>query len=290
MSILGLSKKEIDERFDEVLDFAEIGDAIDSPVQTYSSGMAARLGFASAIHTEPDILLIDEVLAVGDVKFQAKCHRKLSELRKQGTAFILVSHNPQVILGVCDISVYLLKGKWIMSGDTTSVMSQYEKDLFETTEQESLRVINRLPDTNVNTSTLKIVCVNFKDESGNILNHLISGERAFIEIICKAQEVFENLVIRVIFYELQGGTNIVQFLCNSNDDTQLQMQKGQNRIVIDMPYVCFKPGLYSMKVFIRKDSLFTLDYIESFNFKVDSSGNMSSCDFFQPRSWSITSE
>ena len=90
MSILGLSTAEIEKRFDEVVEFAEIADAIDAPVQTYSSGMAARLGFACAVHIEPDILLIDEVLAVGDVKFKMKCHRKLSELRKNGTAFILV--------------------------------------------------------------------------------------------------------------------------------------------------------------------------------------------------------
>lgn len=109
MSILGLSKKEIDERFQDVIDFAEIGDAIDAPVQSYSSGMAARLGFASAIHTDPDILLIDEVLAVGDIKFKSKCHRRLHELRQNGTSFVLVSHQPQSILNVCNQAVYLLK-------------------------------------------------------------------------------------------------------------------------------------------------------------------------------------
>ncbi|MEC4816626.1 MAG: ABC transporter ATP-binding protein, partial [Scytonema sp. PMC 1069.18] len=93
MAILGLSNKEIDKRFDEVVEFAEIEDAIDAPVQSYSSGMAARLGFSCAIHTEPEILLIDEVLAVGDVKFRLKCSRKLSQLQNYGTSFILVSHN-----------------------------------------------------------------------------------------------------------------------------------------------------------------------------------------------------
>ncbi|MGL5878105.1 MAG: ABC transporter ATP-binding protein, partial [Xenococcaceae cyanobacterium] len=116
MSILGLSKQEIDERFEAVLDFAEIGVAIDAPVQTYSSGMAARLGFACAIYTEPDILLIDEVLAVGDIKFRAKCYRRLAKLREQGTSFILVSHNSHSILSICESAIYLLKGKVVTVG------------------------------------------------------------------------------------------------------------------------------------------------------------------------------
>ncbi|MEO0804175.1 MAG: ABC transporter ATP-binding protein, partial [Cyanobacteria bacterium J06642_2] len=94
MSILGLSTRQIQQRFQDVVAFAEIEDAIDAPVQTYSSGMTARLGFACAIHTEPDILLIDEVLAVGDARFRAKCYRRLYDLRQKGVAFILVNHNP----------------------------------------------------------------------------------------------------------------------------------------------------------------------------------------------------
>ena len=105
MSILGLAKEEIDDRFDEVVEFAEIGEAIDSPVQTYSSGMAARLGFSCAIHTEPDILLIDEVLAVGDINFKQKCFRRLHELIQKGTSFILVCLNSQSILFGCRISL-----------------------------------------------------------------------------------------------------------------------------------------------------------------------------------------
>ncbi len=113
MAILGLSKREIDRRFDAVVEFAEIEDAIDAPVQTYSSGMRSRLGFASAIHTEPDILLIDEVLAVGDSRFRGKCFRRLHELREQGTSFILVSHNLHSILSVCSSAVYLKTGEFI---------------------------------------------------------------------------------------------------------------------------------------------------------------------------------
>ncbi len=91
--------------------------------------MAARLGFACAVHIKPDILLIDEVLAVGDISFRMKCYQKLAKLREAGTAFILVAHNPHVILNVCESSVYLTKGRLIKSGETETVVRQYEEDL-----------------------------------------------------------------------------------------------------------------------------------------------------------------
>ncbi len=92
-AVLGLSKREIDAKYDEIVDFADIGEFIDAPVQSYSSGMQVRLGFAVAVAVRPDILLLDEVLAVGDVNFQAKCFNTLASFRRQGTAFMLVSHN-----------------------------------------------------------------------------------------------------------------------------------------------------------------------------------------------------
>src|SRR4029077_14642881 len=92
-SVLGLTKKETDAKIEEIIDFAEIREFIDAPVQSYSSGMQVRLGFAVATALQPNILLLDEVLAVGDIAFQAKCFNTLSAFRKNGTAFILVSHN-----------------------------------------------------------------------------------------------------------------------------------------------------------------------------------------------------
>ncbi len=96
-AILGMTKKEVDKRFDNIVDFADIGDFLDTPVKFYSSGMFVRLGFAVAVHCDPDILLVDEVLAVGDEGFQNKCFNKIGELKKSGTTTILVSHNMHII-------------------------------------------------------------------------------------------------------------------------------------------------------------------------------------------------
>ena len=110
-AVLGLSKREVDKKIEEIIDFAEIGQFIDSPVQTYSSGMAVRLGFAIAAKTDPDILLLDEVLAVGDAGFQAKCFNTIAEFRKRGTAFILVSHNLHMVSRYSDLLLYLSHGQ-----------------------------------------------------------------------------------------------------------------------------------------------------------------------------------
>ena len=110
-AILGMTKEETDKKFDAIVEFADIGDFLDAPVKHYSSGMFVRLGFAVAVHCEPDILLIDEVLAVGDYGFQNKCFNKIGELRKNGTTTILVSHNMHIISTFTEKLIFLNNGK-----------------------------------------------------------------------------------------------------------------------------------------------------------------------------------
>lgn len=110
-TILGLSRKEIDRKFDRIVAFAELEKFIDTPVKRYSSGMYARLGFAVAIHAEPEILLVDEVLAVGDYAFQTKCLNRMTDIRKQGTTLLFVSHNLQAVAEVCERVLLLSSGR-----------------------------------------------------------------------------------------------------------------------------------------------------------------------------------
>jgi len=124
-AILGMSRKEIDSKFQEIIDFAEIGDFLDAPVSTYSSGMRVRLGFSIAVAIKPEILLIDEILAVGDFKFKTKCFSKLNELKNSGCASIFVSHNLLYILQYTDRCVLLDNGKIGKAGDTKDVCEGY---------------------------------------------------------------------------------------------------------------------------------------------------------------------
>lgn len=134
----GLTRAEIDERFDDIARFAELEHVIDDPVRTYSSGMFMRLGFSLAIHTDPDILLIDEVLAVGDAAFVAKCKERLTTMRKAGKTLVLVSHDLDAIERWCDEVVWLHRGKVMDRGHPRRVIDHY-REFIERGEEEELR-------------------------------------------------------------------------------------------------------------------------------------------------------
>ncbi|MBC7345761.1 MAG: ABC transporter ATP-binding protein, partial [Clostridia bacterium] len=124
-SILGLTRKQTKERLEDIIAFAELGDFIDNPVRNYSSGMYMRLGFAVAVHVDPDILLVDEVLAVGDLPFQEKCLAKIRELQKRGTTIIFVTHSPKQVEELCDLAVWLDRGEVKMQGPAKEVGQSY---------------------------------------------------------------------------------------------------------------------------------------------------------------------
>ena len=128
-SILGLTKREINTKIDGIIEFAEIGEFIDAPVQSYSSGMAVRLGFAVAAATEPDVLLLDEVLAVGDVGFQAKCFNALADFKKRGTCFVFVSHNMHMISRYCQKVMYIRHAQVRHFGDVESGITKFYSDM-----------------------------------------------------------------------------------------------------------------------------------------------------------------
>ncbi len=127
-AILGMSKKEIDEKFDAIIRFADIGDFLDAPVKHYSSGMYVRLGFAIAVHSDCSILLVDEILSVGDIQFQAKCINKMKEIRQRGVTKVFISHNLNSVQMLCDKVIYLHKGVIRCAGKTIDVLNEFKKD------------------------------------------------------------------------------------------------------------------------------------------------------------------
>lgn len=123
-AILGYTKKEIDAKLQDILDFAELGDFIHTAIKNYSSGMLARLGFSIAVNMESEILLIDEILGVGDMAFQKKCHAKLDELRAKGLTFLIVSHSPGVER-YCKRAIWIERGRLIADGETGEIFRRY---------------------------------------------------------------------------------------------------------------------------------------------------------------------
>src|SRR5437762_7189282 len=133
--MLGLSKREVARRFDEIVEFAELKDFIDAPVKTYSSGMYMRLGFAVAIHVNPDVLLVDEVLAVGDEGFTHKCLDKFAEFRRRGRTILLVTHSLSLVERFCDEALWLDSGRAQASGDPKRVVGAYLTAVEKTEER-----------------------------------------------------------------------------------------------------------------------------------------------------------
>ena len=127
-SILGMKKKEIEDRYDSIVEFSGVEEFIDQPVKNYSSGMYVRLGFSVAIHVEPDILVVDEVLAVGDAGFQAKCFEKFRTLKNNGTTIVLVTHDMSAVQSLCDEVVWLKKGTVHKIGSPMKLTSEYLKE------------------------------------------------------------------------------------------------------------------------------------------------------------------
>lgn len=175
-SIFGLSKKEIDSRIDSIIEFSELGDYIDNPVRTYSSGMYMRLAFSVAINVNAEVLLIDEILAVGDANFQDKCFRKMKEIKEKGTTIVLVSHSMGQIESICDRSIWIEKGVIKAEGEPRTVHREYMKYMSEERNlKEGVKTLAEIENEEVDANEKKTSDTNMKPDavSGREGNHKV---------------------------------------------------------------------------------------------------------------------
>jgi lipopolysaccharide transport system ATP-binding protein len=286
MAILGLSRAQIDERFDDVVAFAEVAEALDAPVQTYSSGMAARLGFACAIHIEPDILLIDEVLAVGDSRFRMKCRRRLVELRDRGTSFIMVSHNAHSLLNVCESAVYLKRGEVVTAGPAEPVLQQYEEDLCFGGDREGSSELHLPPRPPAESFGVDIRSIRFRGPDGEPIDAPTTGEPAILCVEVEARRPLERGDLGVMIDAQAGEVDRVLSMSTNIDSVNISIGEGRSELRLSMPCCCLKPGRYSAKVTVR-EGLDTFDRVDSFRFSVKAAGVISRSAFYQPRDWGV---
>jgi lipopolysaccharide transport system ATP-binding protein len=285
LAILGMSKKEILEQFDAVVDFAEIGDAIDAPLQTYSSGMVARLGFACAIHTHPDILLMDEVLSVGDANFRGKCYRKLYELRASGVSTILVTHNTNAVLSMAGRALYLSAGRKVMEGEPGAVMSRYEEDLLALPDQMERNNQGALGGARGHPAGLWIESVDFLDAGGSVMEPLISGQPARLTVRYSATKDIPQVGVGLLVRELSDENDVVLNLSSERDAKLFALAPGNGSLDLALPYVGLRPGLYTAKIYLSAPGNYQYDMVESYRFRVVAKDNMSQCLYFQSREW-----
>lgn len=236
-TMIGFSKEEIDSRLQDILDFADIGDFVNQPVKTYSSGMFVRLAFAVAINIDPEILIVDEALSVGDVFFQNKCYQKFEEFKKMGKTILIVSHDLSSISKYCDRVILLNKGKKIIEGSPKETVDLYKKLLvnqldlseFDGTAEPKVEELKAKLEENVpldlwksgvsanpnvseyGTKGAEIVDYGIFDESGNVSSTIVKGEEFTVKMKVKFHEEVRKPIFAYTIKDLRGtdltGTN-----------------------------------------------------------------------------------
>jgi lipopolysaccharide transport system ATP-binding protein len=270
-AILGMSRREIQSKFDEIVDFAEIEKFIDTPVKHYSSGMYMRLAFAVAAHLEPEILLVDEVLAVGDAEFQKKCLGKMGEVAKGGRTVLFVSHNMAAVQNLCQRGIILNNGIKTFNGNITSTIEIYMRSLGDNISHISLT--NRTDRSG--TQNLTFSHVEIVDEQDKPVDIILSGQSMKFKFYyrSKYKKNFYNVNIAFNVFNQQGVliTNL-----NSKDIGKMQMLiDKEGYFECCWPKINLRSGIYTCNLFCEINGAIA-DWIQSaFQFTVEDG------DFYQ---------
>lgn len=257
-AILGMTRREIKAKFDEIVDFAEVEKFLDTPVKRYSSGMYVRLAFAVAAHLEPEILVVDEVLSVGDAEFQRKCLGKMKDVSAgQGRTVLFVSHNMPSVQQLCTSGLMLSHGTALYRGPIDGTIAQYMSSLDQTSRQELRSRKDREGD-----GRLRVVDVSFHDEKGNHVEAAICGQPLRVRIHYESQYDGQEVPVDVAF-NLRSNNGIL-LTCFAN------MQTGAERMAVHRkgyfeclwPKVNLRSGSYMSTLFVGVEEQ-TADWIQN---------------------------
>ena len=261
-SILGLSKRQIDQSIEKIIDFAGIGEFIDAPVKVYSSGMYVRLGFSIAVTVDPEILIVDEIIAVGDEEFQRKCFDYLFELRKRGTTVVLVTHSLSLVQDLCDEAVWLDHGRVQRIGDSRDVVQGY-LDSVNTKEAESKPAPSEVTGSHprVGSGEVRIEFVEYLDGSGNVSPVLLCGEPATFRIHYRATERVKDVTFGLGFLH-ESGVNVAGPNSGSGSGPEpVSDLQGEGFVDFHVPRLTLQQGVYEVSV-AAVNRGHTFDYVD----------------------------
>lgn len=267
--ISGLTHSQVQDRFDEIVQFAELEEFIDSPLRTYSTGMQMRLAFAIAAHVNPHILLIDEVLAVGDIAFQRKCLGRITEFKNQGCAILLVSHDASLISQLCDEALWLETGKIKAKGPAPLVVDQYIDSMRAATQrrtpsQPAARVLPdgtmlRINENRFGSQEMEITGVRLVDDSGYPISVIHNGAPICIEIEYDAPMKIEAPIFGVTLNREEGM--VVCDISSSSILPLLSEVKGKGKVSLQIKRLDLNGGIYSIDIGVyQKDWEYAYDY------------------------------
>jgi len=243
-AILGMSKAEIDRKFDEIVEFAEIEKFIDTPVKRYSSGMYMRLAFAVAAHLEPEILLVDEVLAVGDAAFQKKCLGKMGDVAKAGRTVLFVSHNMAAVEGLCEKGLLLSEGRLVCFGNVSSVVSRYAA-----TDAVSTGVVDLRNHPGRRPRHVQLLDeLRFLNEDGVSTGVIRMGERLRIQLVLNGSQELASPYVVIGFHNSFGQR--IFSVSNKFGFGVIPPIVGRTVVECEIPSIRLMPGRYSIMVSI----------------------------------------
>lgn len=261
-SILGLTRRQVDERFDRIVAFSGLEDFIDEPVKNYSSGMYVRLGFAVAVHTEPDVLLVDEVLAVGDEAFAHRCLTRIEEMLAEGCTLLFVSHSLDLMEELCDRVLWLDRGRPRELGDPRRVVDAYRQSVAEAEGQEHRRQKEEREEQadrqRWGSRQAEITSVRLLDGDGREGYLVASGGPVTFEISARAAEPLTDFVFGVGIFTPRGaevwGTN------THLEGFRPERLAGEATVLLTCPALRLAPGEYSLDVAVHAEDGAPYDY------------------------------
>ena len=244
-SILGMRRREIAAKFDRIVEFAGVAPFIDMPVKWYSSGMYVRLGFSVAAHLEADILLVDEVLAVGDAAFQLQCYDRIAELRRNGTTLLFISHDLASVDRLCDRVLLMHHGQLAAAGLAADVIRSYQQLVNDSLASQTAEA---WPSTSAGAA--RVADVRFVDEAGAEAPGTTTGGRLTALVDIDVATPIPDAVVEVFYYSRDGRTLHCQHSTAISDDT-VSLMPGRRRIEFTCDAFGLQPGVYAVGASIR---------------------------------------
>jgi len=289
-TILGMKRAEIDDKFEQIVEFSGLRNFIDTPVKRYSSGMFSRLGFSVAAHINPDVLLVDEVLSVGDIAFQAKCAQKMRELLNSGVTIVLVSHNINLIQNLCKRVLLLKEGQVIKEGAAQEVVPYYENLVLQEREEE-LRGKLKAKSYKVKVDTrssVEVKKIELLDDQDNPRDSYPAGQPLHVRVHYAARQRVERLVFAL---KIERSDGIVCCISDSRQDgVVLENIEGEGVLDIYPEPMNLIPGVYSANVSVwDPDMIHPYDYGKASVFKIEVEGPklQTKAVLHQPSRWSL---
>lgn len=263
--VMGLTNEEIEEKKQEIIDFADIGEHLYQPVKTYSSGMFSRLAFACAMNVNPDILIVDEVLSVGDMAFQEKSITKMKEIREKGTTILFVSHSLSAVRNFCDRAIWMKNGKIIMDGKTEEVTEAYKTYMIDEPREkqmkDKIKKASEIRQKNISKSSIKIVDVKLDKKQYDLFDDIIIKVK--IDNLKNIKKFGVGVLIQDTLGEIVSAINSIRI------DKVFDVTKNEIKILIKRN--CFPQGKYYVNVSVCDENImFSYDKLDfASDFKVN---------------------